>query len=199
MPDNAAHVLFDAAWALLKRGQADGKHAFSTPVVATVTSAGEPRSRTLVLRKAERAVGTLWCYTDRRSQKATDLAAPPAIMSWTFWDKRHRIQVNAAGPTAWLSQEQAAERFAALPKHSRKSYATLSAPGTAVSAYTDGLPNDWAERETEETAYAAEHFGVLITTITRMDVLRLSRDGHERLRAERDAEEQDFTLSWIVP
>ena len=198
MTEEALQVLHDAAWSLLLRGQADGKHAYATPVVATVGADGTPHSRTLVLRKAIRDTGELWCYTDRRSQKARDLADNP-LMAWTFWDKRHRIQVNAVGPTRWLPEAEARARFAALPKHSRKSYATLSAPGTPETDYTDGLPTDWAERPVDETDYAAEHFGVLVTTITRMDILRLRREGHERLRAVRAEGNQSFNLSWLVP
>lgn len=198
MPDNAQTVLFDAAWLLLRRGQADGKHAYATPVFATVAPDGTPRSRTLVLRRADRAAGELWCYTDRRSQKAADLEHQPTA-SWTFWDKRHRLQTVARGPVRWLPEDEARARFRALPKHSRKSYATRSAPGTALQNYSDGLPPDWASRELAATDYAEEFFGVSVTTITTMDVLRLSRDGHERLRASRPAAGEDFTLSWIVP
>jgi pyridoxine/pyridoxamine 5'-phosphate oxidase len=198
MSDKKLDDLWEATWRLLHRGQSDPKSAYSTPVVATVSPEGKPHSRTLVLRKALKDQGQLWCYTDRRSQKAIDLTGERACMSWTFWDRKQKIQLNASGPTTWLDTELATERFRQLPKHSRKSYATLAAPGRPLPAYSDGLPVDWDQREVSETDYASEHFGILCTTLDRMEILQLRREGHRRMLAER-REGGEWLFSWIVP
>jgi pyridoxine/pyridoxamine 5'-phosphate oxidase len=198
MPENDLNTLWEKAWSLLLRGQADAKHPFATPVVATVTSEGSPRSRTLVLRKTNRQTAKLWCYTDRRSGKADDLSQGSPIMSWTFWAKGPGVQVNCSGPTDWLPEEIAKERFRSLPKHSRKSYATLSAPGQPQATATDGLPADWEDRSETATAYAAEHFGILCTTITHMEVLQLDRAGQRRMLAQREVD-GEWRLTWLVP
>lgn len=198
MPVKTLDDFWENAWALLLRGQSDAKSAYSTPVVATVSPDGKPHSRTLVLRKALKQSGELWCYTDRRSQKAIDLAGEPAYMSWTFWDRKRNIQINASGPTTWLSTNIANERFQQLPKHSRKSYATLAAPGRLLPGGSDGLPDDWEQRKAAETDYAGVHFGILCTRLDRMDILQLSREGHRRMLAERSGNE-DWAFSWIVP
>lgn len=190
--------LWEAAWMLLHRGQSDPKSAYATPVVATVSPSGNPHSRTLVLRKAFKEKGELWCYTDRRSQKAVDLAEGSGVMSWTFWDPKKKVQLNASGSTAWLSTKTSQERFQQLPKHSRKAYATLAAPGRPVTDYTDGLPENWEDRDKADTDYAAEHFGILCTTLDRVEILRLRREGHQRMLATRNTD-GDWSFSWIVP
>lgn len=199
MPINDKDTLWQAAWDLLQRGAADGKHPYATPVVATVSADGKPNSRTLVLRKSDRIEGTLWCYTDRRSQKAHDLANSTGLMSWTFWDRKKKIQVNACGPTRWLNETDTQNRFLALPKHSRKSYATLAPPGQPKDGPTDGLPSDWDKRAKDNTDYAREHFGVLITELTTMTVLQLDREGHRRMLATRSSLGEAWEKTWLVP
>lgn len=198
MPEPTTNHLWEQAWQLLSDAPAKSQSAFSTPVVATVSTDQRPFTRTVVLRKALPESGELWCYTDRRSAKAGHLAAGSPYMSWTFWDPVANLQVNCSGPTDWLPAEQALEVFAGLPRHSRKAYATLAAPGTPQSTSTNGLPDDWTVRSVEQTDYAAEHFGILRTKITRLEVLQLRREGHRRLLATR-TEGSEWQFSWIIP
>jgi|GEM_PF-2109162 len=190
--------LWEIAWKLLHRGQSDPKSAFSTPVVATVSKLGIPRTRTLVLRRAIRESGELWCFTDRRSRKATELTNAPGYMSWTFWDRKKKIQVCAGGPATWTDTKIADERFHQLPKHSRKSYATISPPGTVVDDYSNGLPDDWAKRPTNDTDYAAENFGILTTRLETVEILHLRREGHQRMQAIRK-ENEGWLFNWLIP
>ncbi len=190
-------LLWDYAWQLLVRSKNDRKHPFHTPVLSTVSPIMHPRSRTLVLRNVLPDTGQLWFYTDRRSQKATDLERTP-LVSWTFWSPKQQIQVNIAGKTTWLAKDAADQLFINLPKHSRKAYATLTPPGKPQEEATDGLPPDWEAISLEETSYAADYFGVVVTTITHMEVLQLSRDGHQRLLGRRTSE-NDWDLQWLIP
>lgn len=190
--------LWESAWNLLLRGQSDPKSAFTTPVVATVSPDGNPHSRTLVLRKVLKEKGELWCYTDRRSQKAIDISEGSGVMSWTFWDPKKKVQVNARGPTTWLNEAAAQRRFQQLPKHSRKAYATLAAPGSQQADYSNGLPEDWEKLAGDATEYAAEYFGILCTTLVRVEILHLRREGHQRMLAKR-SEDGVWQLCWLVP
>lgn len=193
----AKEALWETSWNLLKRGKVDPKHPFSTPVLCTLTPTLHPRSRTLVLRKVLRPEAQLWCYTDRRSQKAQDIAAHPAV-SWTFWAPKPKIQLNVFGQAHWLATEKAQAIFRSLPQHSRKAYATLSAPGHPQQLPSDGLPENWDSRDLQQTNYAAANFGVMVTQIESMEILQLSREGHLRLRATRDLA-QTWQLQWLVP
>jgi len=195
----STNTLWDSAWALLVRGKNDAKNPFHLAVTATVSPTLHPRPRTLVLRNALKREAQLWCYTDRRSGKATDLAHPPGRMAWTFWSPRAHIQVTASGPTEWLNDERTAEIFNSLPKHSRKAYATMLAPGTPVDLYTDGLPDGWDDLELKQTDYAAANFGVLVTTLQTVDILELHREGHRRMRATRSSVDKPWNFTWLIP
>lgn len=190
-------TLWEAAWQLLKRGKADRKHPFYTPIFCTVSPTLHPRSRTIVLRNVLRRQAQLWCYTDLRSQKAKDVAHNPSV-SWTFWAPKPQIQINVSGVAYWLEADKAGQLFQNMPQHSRKAYATLSPPGQPQAIPEDGLPNDWDSRELLQTNYAAENFGVLITTMKNMEVLKLSRDGHQRLLGTKK-HEQSWKLDWLIP
>lgn len=194
---NGPDELFEHAWSMLIRGKADRKHAFNLAVLCSLSPSSHPRSRTLVLRNVLKNKGELWCYTDRRSQKALSLEAGNTAMSWTFWSPRHKLQVTAHGESAWLPADRTLKIFRSLPKHSRKAYATLAPPGTPTDQPTSGLPDDWEKRKLTETDYALKNFGVMVTTVHSMDVLQLGREGHLRLRADRNGD--DWDLNWLIP
>lgn len=190
--------LWEKAWRLLEQAQKDSKHAFATPVIATVSPSGTPRSRTVILRKADKHNKQLWCYTDRRSIKAQHIAAGNEVLSWTFWAPDQQLQFNCEGKTTWLPEEEAQEIFSTLPKHSRKAYATLAPPGSAQAEASDGLPKDWSARSLDETDETKAFFGVLVTHLIRAEVLQLDRQGHQRLIAQRTSRE-DWRFGWLVP
>jgi pyridoxine/pyridoxamine 5'-phosphate oxidase len=190
--------LWKKGWELLKRGVVDKRHDYNLAVLCSVNAALHPRSRTLVLRKALEDKGELWCYTDKRSEKAKAVTAGRDTLSWTFWSPRHKIQFSGSGKSHWLGAEESQQLFASLPRHSRKAYATLSAPGSPATDRTNGLPTDWEERSLAATDYAADNFGVLITHLTEVEILFLSRDGHQRLSAKR-LPFRTWELQWLVP
>lgn len=190
--------LWKKGWELLKRGAVDKSHDFNLAVLCSVNASLHPRSRTLVLRKALKAEGELWCYTDKRSEKAIDVNAGRDTLSWTFWSPRHKIQFTGSGKSHWHGAKESQQLFAGLPRHSRKAYATLSAPGSPAAERSSGLPADWEERSLAATDYAAVNFGVLITHLTEVEILFLSRDGHQRLSAKRQPF-RTWELQWLVP
>lgn len=198
MLSEEAKISWNNAWEQLQQAAEKGKHPFSTPVIATSDHQNRPFTRTVVLRKAFPAAGELWCYTDRRSAKAKHLAEGSSFVSWTFWSPGQQLQINCSGPARWQPEDEAKAVFAGLPRHSRRAYATLAAPGTEQTTASDGLPNDWTDRSVEQTDYAAENFGILCTKVTRMEVLQLRREGHRRLLAIRD-ENDAWQFSWVVP
>jgi len=186
------------SWELLKRGAVDKVHDFNLGVLCSLTPTLHPRSRTLVLRKVMEEEGELWCYTDRRSAKALSINAGRNAICWTFWSPRHHLQVTASGNAHWLEERESRTIFASLPKHSRKAYATIAPPGSPSIQPTDGLPDDWEQRDLSATDYAAVNFGVLITQLTEVEVLHLSREGNQRLQASREGSEP-WRLEWLVP
>ncbi|OAV45344.1 hypothetical protein [Lewinella sp. 4G2] len=199
--------LWNLAWQLLQRGSADKKHRFSTATISTDHSytlpdgirVSAPRSRTVVLRKVDRTAGVLTAYTDHRSFKVDDLRQRSPYLSWCFWDPRSSVQVTALGEVTILDGPIARQRYLSLPKHSRKAYATRSAPGRIITDTPDDLPKDWDKLSQEETNYAAENFVILECRLLTVDVLQLGRNGHQRLRAQCIPGDDNWRLEAIVP
>ncbi|MFT5997782.1 MAG: hypothetical protein ACI81P_000227 [Neolewinella sp.] len=198
MATKAQQILWKSAWKLLLEGQNAPRLPYGTPVVSTVSAAGNPRTRVVVLRSAEESGGELVCYTDRRSIKVTHLKQGSSLLSWTFWSPEHQLQFSCSGPTEELPEKVCQKIFSGLPKHSRKTYAALSPPGTKLEEAGDALPEDWPTRSLEQTNFAVTNFLALKTKINRAEVLYLSRNGNRRLLAERD-QHQNWNFHWLVP
>ena len=188
--------LWKQVWDELNNACRGNEHRFATPALANLDASGHLRQRTVVLRKADPAAGELHFYTDRRSPKAraVNMGLP---FGWLFWDPASQLQIRATGIPRWADSELAAERYASLPKHSRKAYATLSAPGTKKDEAGDGLPDNWVQRTLDDTDYARENFGIVITHLNEVEILRLDREGNLRLLAHRST--ADWSFGWIVP
>ncbi len=188
--------LWEAAWKQLGRAVHDKRHPFRTPVFCTTALDGSPHARTLVLRKLL-GQAELWCYTDIRSDKVKEIAQCASVQ-WLFWNPGSQIQLALHGQAKLLDAEQAAAIFHQLPKHSRKTYATLAAPATPLAAAGDGLPPQWETAELGATNYAEENFCVIVCKLEKADILSLSRAGHRRLSARRE-KEGSWKWQWIVP
>lgn len=187
--------LWQRSLRLLSRATNDRHHHFRTPVFTTIDAEGRPQARTLVLRRFEQE--RLRCYTDRRSAKFGEILLHPWVQ-WLFWDPKSSIQLSVAGPTTEIDPVESLEAFRSLPKHGRKSYATIDKPGSTLPEPTDGLPNDWESMNLSETDYALPNFCVLETRMEEVDILHLDRAGHRRLKARRN-DDGEWGFAWVVP
>ena len=77
--------LFGEVWTRLTRGVHDRHAPARHPTLATVTPKGRPQARTVVLRAAYKAAGTLDIYTDLRPAKVRDLRVTP-FAALEVWD-----------------------------------------------------------------------------------------------------------------
>ncbi len=85
-------------------------------VLATVSAAGQPRARTVLL-KGHDASGFRF-YTNRTSRKGTDLDEVPRACLLFPWHGIHR-QVIIEGPVTKLSEQASAEYFGTRPRASQ--------------------------------------------------------------------------------
>ena len=69
---------FAALWDFLADGVEHGRSGFHLPALATLGADGAPRLRSIVLRAADRATGTLRFHCDQRSDKAAEIRANAA-------------------------------------------------------------------------------------------------------------------------
>lgn len=135
------HDDLDAAlaevWRLLEEGPRLRRNAFHMPALATVDAHGQPQVRTVVLRAVDRTAGTLRFHCDRRSDKATEIAASGRAALHGY-DSQAKIQIRATGPATLHTGDALAESaWAGAMAMSRVCYGADPAPGAVLPT---GMP-----------------------------------------------------------
>lgn len=186
-------LCFAEAWRLLADGAARGKSGFHLPALATVDAAGRPRLRTVVLRAADGASGTLRFHCDRRSDKAAEIAVRGAC-ALSAYDPESAVQIRIEGQATLHTDDAVADAaWLAAQAMSRVCYGIDPAPGTAIAeggAY--GLPDAEAA-----LTLGRPHFAAVLVQAERLDFLHLDRRGHRRAGWRRDGD--GWAGSWLVP
>ncbi|WP_291747002.1 MULTISPECIES: pyridoxamine 5'-phosphate oxidase family protein [unclassified Limnobacter] len=162
-------------WKTLVRATVDKKHPWRVVGFSTSGPKG-PQVRSVILRAVNTGEHHLVFYTDRRSQKMTDIAHDPRV-ALLFWNPRSNTQLRVCGIAAPQTSELIVNSlWARIPDYARKDYATLSAPGDALPG--GDLVYDF------DTARA--NFVVLNVKVLSLELLELKREGHVRFRCELD-------------
>ena len=185
-------ALLDRAWEALEAGAGPDKSRFSMVYLATSGAGGAPRLRTVVLRRADRANGTVGFNTDLRSPKVAELQAEPRA-ALLGYDMEAGFQVRIEG-RARLSPCDPAAWAAALPR-SRICYRHAFAPGAPLAAPEDGDPTPEMEAPPDESD-GLSSFCAVDLLIGRLEALDLRKGGHRR--AEFRAEE-GWVGRWLAP
>jgi pyridoxamine 5'-phosphate oxidase len=179
-------------WRLLEEGPALRRNAFHMPALATVDAHGHPQVRTVVLRAADRAAGTLRFHCDRRSAKAAEIAAS-GHAALHGYDTPAKIQIRASGPAQLHTDDALAEAaWAGAMAMSRVCYGADPAPGAILptgDAYA--LP----DAETALTS-GRPNFCAVVVTLARLEFLFLDRRGHRRAAWDRA---DDWRGCWLAP
>lgn len=175
--------LLAQVWLRLVRGVGDRHAAARHPTLATVSAAGWPEARTVVLRACDPLAGTLDIHTDLRSAKVAALRVNSRA-GLHVWDAGAQLQTRAEVVAEVLTGEAVSAIWARVPDPSRQSYGTEPAPGVPIEA-----PLDYAKRAD------AGCFAVLRLTVQAFDVLHLGPQ-HRRARFQRaDA----WAGRWLAP
>ena len=176
-------TLYAQVWARLVRGVGDRHAAARHPTLATVTPDGWPAQRTVVLRAADPAAGTLDMHTDLRSPKVTALRHSPRA-ALHIWDASAHLQTRIEVTVAILTGPTVAAIWAQVPDPSRQSYGTLPAPGQPIEG---------------ALAYVkrpdAASFAVLRCMVRRIEALHLGPQ-HRRARFDLDS---GWAGEWLAP
>lgn len=139
--------------------------------LATVSAAGAPEVRTLVLRGFTRLPGKAELHTDIRTAKARAVADVQGV-ALLAWSSAEQLQLRLAGPARLHCGDAVArQRWEKLSANARGAYGTVSAPGTATDdpEHRPLLPPDEQFRQ----------FGVLLVDLETVDVLRLAPGGRQ--------------------
>ncbi len=191
-------AILDDIWVRLTRGAADRKSPMHTPIVGTVGPGGTCEQRVMVLRKVDRRGAILRFHTDIRSTKVAGIeGAPVGVIGY---DPGRKVQVRAQGTATVLTDCPDVEAaWATTTLSGRRSYLTILPPGTVVGAATSGLP-DQSEMQPavlQATNVGRANFALVIVTLTQVEWLRLTHDGHRRARFTRSG--TDWAGEWLIP
>ncbi len=194
-PDTLDGV-WDDAWSRLEAAVHRRQHPYRTCVVATSGDDGVD-ARTVVLRGADRATGTLRFHSDRRSAKLAHLLQDRRIALVFYGDG---VQVRARGiATVHAADEGADAAWAATSAMSRHCYLTSAAPGTPSESPTSGLPEELSmlRPPLELTAAGRDAFAVIAVRVHSLDWLHLAARGQCRAGFSREGDR--WMSTWMVP
>ena len=171
------------AWLRLTRGVHDRHAPARHPTLATVNPDGRPQARTVVLRAADKAAGTLDIHTDLRSAKVRDLCATP-FAALHVWDASAHLQLRLEARVTLLTGQDVAAMWGRVPAVSRLSYGSTPAPGQPIAQALDYT-------KAADPAY----FAILRLEILTVDALHLGPN-HRRARFDRKT---DWAGVWLAP
>ncbi|MEN0004014.1 MAG: pyridoxamine 5'-phosphate oxidase family protein [Bacteroidota bacterium] len=184
--------LFQHTWQLLSRASLQKKHTMRTPVLGTAGTNG-PNLRTVVLRKVDQQVKSVFFFTDRRSEKVKDIRTS-ATTAVTFYDPKKQFQITLKGNARLHAQDELAQSFwERVPSFAHKDYSSVLAPGTPIEA--PGRPMEG--QDSSDSGYV--NFVVIELVANSIDCLQLSREGHVRAKYTRKGKTNEWESVWVVP
>ncbi|MBK8148805.1 MAG: pyridoxamine 5'-phosphate oxidase family protein [Acidobacteria bacterium] len=167
-------------WKNLDLGTLDRHHPFHLGVFATIDD-GEPRTRTVVLRRFWRKPRALAFPTHAGAPKVLQILANPKV-SWLFYNPADGLQVRIRG-TAEIITDGALheEQWLATELLSRRCYVGET-PSQVSKKPTSGLPESLVDRKPtrEESELGKYNFVVVRSTIDEVDCMELDVRGNRR-------------------
>ncbi|WP_371056578.1 pyridoxamine 5'-phosphate oxidase family protein [Rhodosalinus sp. K401] len=171
-------------WQRLGRGVADRRAPARHPTLATLGTDCAPEARTVVLRGASEAAGSVTIYTDAASAKVAELAREPRA-ALHVWEPKDRLQIRLALTVELRTGASLDALWERLSPEARRAYGGRPEPGRPI-----GDP----VADYEETRERAR-FAVLDGRVERIEALHLG-DWHRRADFSRA---DGFAGAWIAP
>ena len=158
--------------------------------LATVTAAGRPRIRTVVLRAFSASDARAEIHSDMRAEKIEEIAQRGDV-SLLAWDAAAQLQLRFEGSARLHHQDTLArERWDALSPNARKAYGLGTHPGMPIA--------DPDEQATLPPEAQVERFAVIAIALISVDVLLLQPEGRQK-RAFGRFSSSAFVAEWIGP
>ena len=123
--------LYNRAWSYLVAGVKEQNPA-RVVVLATVNPNGEPKARSVVLRRADPAQSRLEFHTDVDSQKVTDLRHTPKAQIHV-WDPTGLVQLRLDVQVGLRQDDYASEQWKKVPGPSQIAYGKAPPTGRAIA------------------------------------------------------------------
>ena len=175
---------FDTLWEWITSAPSKQRHPMRAPTVITTTK-NIPNARTMILRDV--LPNKLIFFTDKRSPKVQDIQNNPHTTIHSY-DSKKKLQIRIRTQASILTDHQQWNRWRSMGLNRFQDYGTALPPGTPIQ-----------DREvppaTLETA--RENFCIIQALVTDIELLQLSRDGHQRV--EWKNQNGVWTLIQLVP
>lgn len=165
--------MFGNAWTIIEDGAVDRRVAAHTPTLATTGRDGFPNLRTVVVRHASKADGTIRFHTDVRSSKVAELKQNDRCCLHVY-DKSAGMQLRFDGHAELHHADIIARRAWDESKPmSRKCYRQVPAPGQVLATQEDAQPDPSND--------GFGNFCAVVVNICNIDLYALSHKGHRRV------------------
>jgi len=191
-------------WHSLTRATTDRFAPYRTATFATINTQKDnsiqltyPSIRTVVLRTVDKQYRELSFNSDARSTKLAQINDCPQV-SWLFYSQAERTQLRLNGIARVIQGDRKKTAWEQAQIMSKRCYCGQHPPGTIspngpktglTTLHSEGLDHDF------EKGY--KNFARIITTVTHIDWLYLSRKGN--LRAQFTYTTDSMTATWLYP
>ena len=187
MIDWTTFQLFEPLWEAISAEHTIRSSPLRTPTVATVGPT-VPHIRTMVLRELNPY--HLVFFTDRRSQKCTDIALNPhTSVHCYFPSSKQQIQLYGTMSMSIIEPTSNMKRMMTSALRRPQDYATFDPPGIEVSTL---------ESIHYDHSLAEQNFGLLVFDVTEIHLLTLGNP-HHRCTWQRNMENNLWSKQWLVP
>ena len=180
-------------WEVLSEA-ATTRTPFTSMQLATVDRNNAPRSRTVILRSANRESRTVEIITDSASGKVAEIAGNPHV-ALAGYDPVGMQQLRLSGRAFIVEDEQRRKMFwSALNPHTHVLYRSALPPGHPISH-----PNESgsASPETSGASDVSTRFTLIEIQLMHADWLSLEGTQHRRYQLRWN--DCDVAGTWVVP
>tara|TARA_R110002110_G_scaffold179098_4_gene384453 strand:- start:104 stop:730 length:627 start_codon:yes stop_codon:yes gene_type:complete len=198
---NDLKLSLEQAWQLLREGASDRHSPLHTPAVATVTSAGAPSQRIMVMRGVDQQSRHLRFNSDVRAAKIAQIGQQPGI-SVLGYHAEAKVQLRLSGRALVRSAGPEVDRaWAQASLYGQRCYLAAPGPGSPVDAPTSGLDPalEGVKPTPEQVRPARAHFAIMQVEVDQIEWLYLAHRGHRRALFEWCGEAGRWDGRWLVP
>ncbi len=176
----AYEALPDEAWTRLALAADDPTHPMRLFLLATIAPDGSPDARLKVLRGANRRRGTIWFYTDRRSEKVGQLHEHPALCAVAY-DRRDGVQLRLRGnATIHELDWQATKHWTQMGMGVRALYAASDPPGVPLRQPDPRVMGVKQAIDVAAEDDARRNFAVIEALVQSIEWLQVQEDDQRR-------------------
>ena len=166
-------TILDNIWKHLIQSIDDLANPWRLPAIGTQGTNG-PTVRTMVLRSVDLQKRTLSVYTDIRSKKIPNFRKDPRI-ALLFYNDKTKQQVRAHGRSTIQHNNKTTElAWNKIELKNQHDYSTILPPGSKIN------PPSINQIDKINLTNAYLNFAIIECSITKIDWLQLSSNGHNR-------------------